>query len=77
MDHIFVELIIVSVALVLSVGKAIQLIVSEIAEDVKVWYNIGEFRYAEAPDRLFKRELKEEYDENKGCHDLWREERGA
>ena len=36
MDYIFVELIIVSVALILSVGKAIQLIVSEIAEDIKV-----------------------------------------
>lgn len=36
MDYIFVEFIIVSAALALSIGKAIQLIVSEIAEDIKV-----------------------------------------
>ena len=36
MDYIFVELIIVSAARALSIGKAIQLIVSEIAEDIKV-----------------------------------------
>ena len=36
MDYIIAETVIVSVALVFSIGKAIQLIVMEIAEDINV-----------------------------------------
>lgn len=36
MDYIFVEVVIISAALAVSVLKAIQLIISEIADDIKI-----------------------------------------